>query len=460
MVKSLKNGSNETTYTFDPFGNRTSVSVQGGPPQEIAVSVDLSDRAYDSAVSTRTDQDGNVWNRGQYTFQYDTANRLVKSRQDLGSGHVDIATYLYDGDGNRVRKTLCNWDGYSCQSANQDFTLDTLAEHAQVLDDGTWRYVWAEGRLLYQVRKSDNALYDAHLSPQGSLIGFSQWSCDPPNCSNGGVRWVARFENSEYGSHNGSTFGWESQLIRYTGHVYDKESNLNFMRARSQDPTTGRFLSRDTWSGSAVRSQSKNRYAYAEGNPASRVDPSGRNIDVEDDRLSNHDWGTVDCSVRAMDAGCHIVDKDGRMIGLYDQEEDIYTYFEEADTSGRIGAALGGADGRALGNKTILIKGGFYRGDYLWEHERHHLMQSRLFKNCKASHECRAYNPDASDAYRRELFRAAHFSYAICLGLCGSMRQNHSWEREAHRVGCERTTRTPGNYCDRPYPQDSGFAAK
>jgi hypothetical protein len=45
------------------IGNRTSISVQGGAPQEIAVSVDLSDRAYDSAVSTRTDQDGNVWNR-------------------------------------------------------------------------------------------------------------------------------------------------------------------------------------------------------------------------------------------------------------------------------------------------------------------------------------------------------------------------------------------------------------
>jgi RHS repeat-associated protein len=74
--------------------------------------------------------------------------------------------------------------------------------------------------------------------------------------------------------------GWPiyDQAIQYTGHISDSWEhgpNFNYMRSRYQEQATSRFLSRDTWTGRDGRPQSKNRYAYAEGNPASRVDPSG-----------------------------------------------------------------------------------------------------------------------------------------------------------------------------------------
>lgn len=61
----------------------------------------------------------------------------------------------------------------------------------------------------------------------------------------------------------------------YTGQQQDAESGLIYLRARYMDPTTGRFMSRDTFAGYASRPQSQNRYGYGEGNPVNRTDPSG-----------------------------------------------------------------------------------------------------------------------------------------------------------------------------------------
>lgn len=41
-------------------------------------------------------------------------------------------------------------------------------------------------------------------------------------------------------------------------------------------PSTGRFLTRDTWSGNANRPLSLNRWGYVEGNPINLTDPSGK----------------------------------------------------------------------------------------------------------------------------------------------------------------------------------------
>ena len=87
-----KNGT--VSYTLDPVGNRTSdsSSISGLSPVSGTYNADdqLSGETYDS--------NGNVTATGGKTFTYDSQNELVSM-----NGTVSI---VYDGDGNRVAKTV------------------------------------------------------------------------------------------------------------------------------------------------------------------------------------------------------------------------------------------------------------------------------------------------------------------------------------------------------------------
>gem|GEM_PF-4334101 len=66
-----------------------------------------------------------------------------------------------------------------------------------------------------------------------------------------------------------------------------------YLRARYYNPAQGRFFQKDTWQGNSRRPQSLNGYAYAEGNPVLRTDPSGHDICFGNAWLtpvSNHCW--------------------------------------------------------------------------------------------------------------------------------------------------------------------------
>jgi RHS repeat-associated protein len=63
---------------------------------------------------------------------------------------------------------------------------------------------------------------------------------------------------------------------RYEGEQYDQESGLYDLRARWMDPTVGRFVSRDTYSGTLTDPISLHPYLYTEDDPINRTDPSGQ----------------------------------------------------------------------------------------------------------------------------------------------------------------------------------------
>lgn len=60
----------------------------------------------------------------------------------------------------------------------------------------------------------------------------------------------------------------------FTGERTDP-SGLTYLRARYYNPTDGRFINRDTWSGDVNNPHSLNRWMYVEGNPVNYVDPTG-----------------------------------------------------------------------------------------------------------------------------------------------------------------------------------------
>src|ERR1035438_3842550 len=62
----------------------------------------------------------------------------------------------------------------------------------------------------------------------------------------------------------------------YRGERYDADLGLYYLRARWYNPVTGRFMTRDPYSGSVYDPASLHRYNYARSNPANFVDPSGQ----------------------------------------------------------------------------------------------------------------------------------------------------------------------------------------
>jgi RHS repeat-associated protein len=79
---------------------------------------------------------------------------------------------------------------------------------------------------------------------------------------------------SAFGSTR-KTSGTITNEVRFTGERTDTESGLEFLRARTYDPSTGTFLQRDTWGITATSSQSIDAYVYTANDPANSTDPSG-----------------------------------------------------------------------------------------------------------------------------------------------------------------------------------------
>jgi RHS repeat-associated protein len=71
------------------------------------------------------------------------------------------------------------------------------------------------------------------------------------------------------------TTGASQTEFGFTGEQYDTYIKLIYLRSRMYDPASGRFTSRDTWSGDYNRPLSLNRWMYVEGNPVNFTDPTG-----------------------------------------------------------------------------------------------------------------------------------------------------------------------------------------
>ena len=61
----------------------------------------------------------------------------------------------------------------------------------------------------------------------------------------------------------------------YVGEEYNANTGLYYLRARYMNPSTGSFTTMDSYQGSLYEPISLHKYAYANANPVSNIDPSG-----------------------------------------------------------------------------------------------------------------------------------------------------------------------------------------
>lgn len=236
----------ETTYTYNQNNQLlTEIRRQGDViEQNIVYSYDdngnlLSKTVNDTAITT---------------YRWNDQNRPVEV--ELPNG--DSISFVYDTAGIQVSRTL--------NGETTTFIIDSNRPYAQViesLDDETLLEFKTFGIDLISQADENGTIY-FHTDGLGSTRAITD--------ANGEVQ--DRFNYNAFGelltTENNS--GVDNL---FAGEQYDAELGLQYLRQRYYDPSTGRFISQDSFEGFLDDPITQNRFLYGNANPVTYTDPSG-----------------------------------------------------------------------------------------------------------------------------------------------------------------------------------------
>jgi RHS repeat-associated protein len=285
-----ENGS--VSYGLDPVGNRQSAtsSIAGLSP------IGGTFNADDELAVESYDSDGNTIATGGKTLTYDTENNLMS----MNGGSVTI---VYDGDGNRVAKTV--------SGVTTRYLVDDLnpTGYVQVVEELSTNGAVQRQYTYGLQRISQNQVISSTWTP--SFYGYDGFGT-VRQLTNSAGSITDTYDYDAFGNKINST-GNTPNNYRYRGEQYDPDLGLYFLRARYMNPLTGRFMSRDPqeytplkWSGSPIKSTGNptfdptklHKYLYAGGDPVNLIDPSGLDsdaaeegeLDALDDQIANKNF--------------------------------------------------------------------------------------------------------------------------------------------------------------------------
>ena len=239
----------EETFSYDAAGNLVGGSTETGfvyDTNNRLISIDGEAVSYDA--------DGNMLSMtpdGEETaFEYDSANRLLKAGD---------CEYAYNAEDIRIRN-LCGGD-------ETLYTYDTNTKLSRLLvkttSGVTTKYVYGMGLIG---EETEGAFKTYHFDYRGSTVAITD--------STGAV--TDTFQYDTYGKQTART-GTSEIIFGYNGRdgVITDSNSLLYMRARYYSPELRRFINADIIAGEISNAITLNRYAYANGNPVSNVDPFG-----------------------------------------------------------------------------------------------------------------------------------------------------------------------------------------
>jgi RHS repeat-associated protein len=275
--------------TFDGFGNVQSQTTDGSARTLTTAAtsnrLDLAGTSYDAR--------GNLLSWSGLSFNYDALNRLISHRPDSTSKFGWL--FVYDANDQRVwlSKEDLSKEIYTLRGADGRLLREYEPSSPAGMEDYE-DFIWSEIGLLSVIRpllgaavpnpptRVGEQVLHATLDQLGSLRLLTD--------STGAVaeyNGYFPFGQDRYG--NGG-----ANRIRFTGNERDDwgdsngENDLDYLMARSYQPSLVRFLQVDPLPGSITSPQSLNRYAYVMGNPLLYVDPTGRQNEVgEHDRVES-----------------------------------------------------------------------------------------------------------------------------------------------------------------------------
>ena len=256
------------------LGNRT-VSLSYNSLNQLSQS---NDSGHSGLRQFSYDSRGNVISAGDLQFSYDATDQPISA-----SGAVS-GSYHYDGQFKRVKQQVNGNTIYSVYNqAGQLVHIDNLGNQQQT--------DYLSGPQGNFARISNGVI--SYLHPD--ILGSAQSATD----ANGNLLWQQQY----------TPFGEELQTVSanhhqvgFTGHISDTDTGLHYMQARYYDPVIGRFYSNDPVGFSVNNPMMFNRYAYANNNPYTYVDPNGQTAVSVGRAAFNFGWrigGLVNHGIKA-----------------------------------------------------------------------------------------------------------------------------------------------------------------
>ena len=233
-----------TTYTYNALNQLVAERSPGG---SITYTYDANGNLVKQSGSKNVD------------YSYDKENHLLRATIQQGNS-VTIESYTYDYAGNRLSKTVN-------ESSTTYYVNDTSGSLTQVVaeidKDGKETASYIRGDELLSMERDGRIwyyIYDGHgntrllTNAAGTVTDCYAYDA----CGN-----LLRKE--------GDT---ENDFL-YTGEQYNANTGLYYLRARYMDPSTGTFISMDSYQGSLYDPVSLHKYLYANANPVKYTDPTG-----------------------------------------------------------------------------------------------------------------------------------------------------------------------------------------
>ncbi len=284
--ESVAKGNNTDTYSYeyDNYGNRSKMTAAGSENY-------VTEYNYNNA-------------QGNYIALLQKEVKTVEGEEnplDLNS-NVKQTVYTYDANGNQITKTADGktetntYDGLNQligftdgeTTASYKYNAGGL-RYEKTVNGETINHVW-DGNKQIVADVIDNQFYEADCYIRGTNLVAKYNFCNGTKSeytyytqnAHGDVVNLTDADGEVTKKYTYDAFGVEKDIVdsdtnafRYCGEYYDKETATVYLRARYYNPTTGRFISRDSFAGRRSDPLSLNLYTYCRNNPIRFIDPSG-----------------------------------------------------------------------------------------------------------------------------------------------------------------------------------------
>ncbi|HYI12761.1 MAG TPA: RHS repeat-associated core domain-containing protein, partial [Thermoanaerobaculia bacterium] len=241
------------TYTYDPVANRLSRASTLATVLSATSAYDANDRLTAEAY----DANGNTRAANGITWTYDFEDRI----RSANGGAIRI---VYDGDGNRVAKTV---GGVTTRYLVDDLSPTGYSEVVEELVAGSVQRVYTYGNRLISQNQRRNGGW------QASFYGLDAYGSVRFLTDSGGAV-TDTYAYDAFGILTSST-GTTPNHYLFNAQQYDHDLGLYFKRARYYSQDRGRFMTMDPVPGRHDAPVSLHRYLFGHADPVNRIDPCG-----------------------------------------------------------------------------------------------------------------------------------------------------------------------------------------